>query len=108
MVYNHVHTFIRAYYATKLRCSWCHCHFIEPIMLQNYDNAKKLYIPSTINMWEKLLSTAIWADKNNLVVFYSEFIPFWMYFYPKNLKSERNKPWFNFLLHTQSMVCATV
>ena len=27
----------------------------------------KLYIPSTINIWKKLLSTAIWADKNGLV-----------------------------------------
>ena len=35
-----------------------------------------------------------------------------MFFHPKNLKSENNdpwlKPWFNILLHTQSIVCATV
>ena len=35
-----------------------------------------------------------------------------MLFHPKNLKSENNnlwfKPWFNVLLHTQSIVCATV
>ena len=34
-----------------------------------------------------------------------------MFFHPKNLKSENNnpwlKPWFNILLHTQSIVCAT-
>ena len=91
----------------------------------------KLYIPSTINIWKKLLSTAIWADKNglvsdnslyfkyqtwdlkqysNLVIFFPEFIQFRMYFHLKNLKSERNnpwfKPWFNILRHTQSIVCA--
>ena len=35
-----------------------------------------------------------------------------MFFHPKNLKSENNnlwfKPWFNILLLTQSIVCATV
>ena len=35
-----------------------------------------------------------------------------MFFHPKNLKSENNnpwfKPWFNILLHTQSIECATV
>ena len=35
-----------------------------------------------------------------------------MFFHPKNLKSENNnpwfKPWFNILLHTQSIVCATL
>ena len=31
-----------------------------------------------------------------------------MFFHPKNLKSETNNPWFNILLHTQSIVCATV
>ena len=31
-----------------------------------------------------------------------------MFFLPKNLKSENNNPWFNILLHTQSIVCATV
>ena len=31
-----------------------------------------------------------------------------MFFQPKNLKSENNDPWFNILLHTQSIVCATV
>ena len=35
-----------------------------------------------------------------------------MFFQPKNLKSENNdpwfKPWFNILLHTQSIVCATL
>ena len=35
-----------------------------------------------------------------------------MFFHPKNLKSENNKPWFkpwfNILMHTQSIVCATV
>ena len=31
-----------------------------------------------------------------------------MLFHPKNLKSENNNPWFNILLHTQSIVCATV
>ena len=35
-----------------------------------------------------------------------------MFFHPKNLKSENNnplfKPWFNILLHTQPIVCATV
>ena len=35
-----------------------------------------------------------------------------MFFHPKNLKSENNnpwfKPWFNILLHTQSILCATV
>ena len=35
-----------------------------------------------------------------------------MFFHPKNLESESNnpwfKPWFNILLHTQSIVCATV
>ena len=35
-----------------------------------------------------------------------------MFFHPKNLKSENNnpwfKPWFNILLYTQSIVCATV
>ena len=35
-----------------------------------------------------------------------------MFFHPKSLKSENNnpwfKPWFNILLHTQSIVCATV
>ena len=35
-----------------------------------------------------------------------------MFFHPKNLKSENNnpwfKPWFQILLHTQSIVCATV
>ena len=34
------------------------------------------------------------------------------FYHPKNLKSENNnpwfKPWFNILLHTQSIVCATV
>ena len=30
-----------------------------------------------------------------------------MFFNPKNLKSENNSPWFNTLLHTQSIVCAT-
>ena len=35
-----------------------------------------------------------------------------MFFHPKDLKSENNNPWFkprfNILLHTQSIVCATV
>ena len=35
-----------------------------------------------------------------------------MFFHPKNLENENNnpwfKPWFNILLHTQSIVCATV
>ena len=31
-----------------------------------------------------------------------------MFFHPKNLKSENNNPWFNILLHTQSIVCAIV
>ena len=31
-----------------------------------------------------------------------------MFFHPKNLKSENNNPWFNILLHTQSIVCATL
>ena len=35
-----------------------------------------------------------------------------MFFHPKNLKSENNKPWFkpwfDILLHTQSIVCAIV
>ena len=35
-----------------------------------------------------------------------------MFFHPKTLKSENNnpwfKPWFNILLHTQPIVCATV
>ena len=31
-----------------------------------------------------------------------------MFFHPQNLKSETNNPWFNILLHTQSIVCATV
>ena len=35
-----------------------------------------------------------------------------MSFQPKSVKSENNnpwfKPWFNILLHTQSIVCATV
>ena len=31
-----------------------------------------------------------------------------MFFHPKNLKSENNNPWFNILLLTQSIVCATV
>ena len=35
-----------------------------------------------------------------------------IFFYPKNLKSENNnpsfKPWFDILLHKQSIVCATV
>ena len=94
--------------------------------------ASKLYIPSTINIWKKLLSTAIWADKNGVVFgriawisnknqkfekiyqsfFYSEFIQFRINFHSNNLKSERNnwwfKPWFNIILHTQSIVCATV
>ena len=34
------------------------------------------------------------------------------FFHPKNLKSENNnpwiKPWFNILMHTQSIVCATL
>ena len=51
---------------------------------------------------------------NNIAIFffYPEFIQFRMYFHPEDLKSERNnpwfKPWFNILLHTQSIVCATV
>ena len=61
----------------------------------------KLYIPSTTNNWKKLLSTAIWADKNGLVFgriacnssnnlksertssFYFYSIQFRMYFHPK-------------------------
>ena len=31
------------------------------------DGPPKLYIPSAINIWKKLLSKAIWADKNGLV-----------------------------------------
>ena len=35
-----------------------------------------------------------------------------MFFHPKNMKSENNNPWFklwfDILLHTQSIVCATV
>ena len=31
-----------------------------------------------------------------------------MFFQAKNLKNENNKPWFDILLHTQSIVCATV
>ena len=31
-----------------------------------------------------------------------------MFFHPKNLKIENNNPWFNILLHTQSILCATV
>ena len=31
-----------------------------------------------------------------------------MFFHPKTFKSENNNPWFNILLHTQSIVCATV
>ena len=27
----------------------------------------KLYIPSTINIWKKVLTKAIWEDKNGLV-----------------------------------------
>ena len=84
----------------------------------------KLYILSTINFWKKVLSTAIWADENGLVFgriacissknlrsessLYLEFIQFRIYFYPKNLKSEINNPRFNILLHTLSIVWATV
>ena len=31
---------------------------------QQFNKRPKLYIPSTINIRKKLLSTAIWADKN--------------------------------------------
>ena len=31
-----------------------------------------------------------------------------MFFHPKNMKSENNNPWFDILLHTQSIVCARV
>ena len=31
-----------------------------------------------------------------------------MFYHPKNLKSENNNPWSNILLHTKSIVCATV
>ena len=38
-------------------------------MLRYYEiiEQAKLYIPSTINIWEKVLTKAIWADKNGLV-----------------------------------------
>ena len=76
-----------------------------------------------------MLTKAIWADKkwagfwqislywnikrNRNVDFNPEFsFKFRKFFHPKNLKSESNnpwfKPWFNILLHTQSIVCATV
>ena len=81
----------------------------ECIVLVISEPIPKLYIPSTINIWKKLLSTAIWADKNRQIDFYPEFIQFRMHFHPKNLKSEwKNpwfKPWFNILMKTQ---CATV
>jgi hypothetical protein len=49
-----------------------------------------------------VLTKSIWAFKLILKCFYL----------PKNLKSENNnpwfKPWFDILLHTQTIVCATV
>ena len=36
-------------------------------LIQKARPETKLYIPSTINIWKKLLSTAIWADKNGLI-----------------------------------------
>ena len=68
-----------------------------------------------------MVTKAIWADKNGLVSGRLAFTSsktkcrFWswifqlirMFFDPKNLKSENNKlwfkPWFNILLHTQSI-----
>ena len=83
----------------------------------------KLYIPSAINIWKKVLTKAIGADKNVLVSgrlactsskteilnrFYWISSCFRMFFHPKNLKRENNNPWFNILLYTQSIVCAIV
>ena len=34
----------------------------------SYIHQPKLHIPSTIHIWKKLLSTAIWSDKNGLVL----------------------------------------
>ena len=36
-------------------------------IFSKFDYTPKLYIPRTINTWRKLLSTAIWADKNGRV-----------------------------------------
>ena len=75
----------------------------------------KLYSQSTINIWRKLVRTAIWADKNGLVSVSEactsrkpknfkqycnlEFNPeiliqFRISFHLPNLESERNKQWF--------------
>ena len=77
-------------------------------IFSKFDYTPKLYIPRTISTWRKLLSTAIWADKNGRVACTSsqtqnlkkyrnvDFIPeskiqFRIYFQQKNLQSERNK-----------------
>ena len=63
--------------------------------------APKLYIPISLDIWEKLLTPAFWEDKNRLVagrfafkknlktIFYLYFNPefsikFWIYFHSKN------------------------
>ena len=48
-------------------CCWFKLKFLGINLDQNSLSWAKLYITSTINIWKKLLSTAIWADKNGLV-----------------------------------------
>ena len=45
-----------------------HKLYIFPYKVSTEINAKaKSYIPSTINIWKKVLTKAIWAEKNGLV-----------------------------------------
>ena len=86
--------------------------------------APKVYIPRTTNIWKKVLTKAIWADKNGLVSgrlaqtsskteilhkqnrnldFNPEFSSWYrIFFHPKDLKSENINPYFT--AHTISRV----
>ena len=46
---------------SSLYQNWIHC--FKSSYYQNITSVSKLYIPSTINIWKKVLTRAIWADK---------------------------------------------
>ena len=51
---------------------WKHIHIqrFNAIFWKNFlylNGSSRLYIPSTIKIWKKVLTKAIWADKNGLV-----------------------------------------
>ena len=63
----------KSYSPCRLGCYLCvmasdqidkKCHIMLVLSGPSLSLLSKLYIPSTINIWKKVLTKAIWADKN--------------------------------------------